>query len=116
MKLLLWLWPSAHHLENARRLVELLSKERDELKKRNEALWVIYNQAEAAKNGFRAEFEKAQAKLRKQNEADLILVSAKIIMDVLNGGNPSNQAIALQQSLLAQQNNALRIRGNYQWP
>lgn len=92
-------FPKAKELEAAQERIKELSVECANLKRVANGV----HQAEATANGLRAELEAAKVKLREQTSADLMLVSARIIMDTLKGQKPNPQDIALQRNLLAQQ-------------
>lgn len=103
MNLVNKLFPKAVELATAHKAIEALTVERENLKQRLEALSTDYRQSEAAKNGFRAELEAAKTKLREQNDADLMLVSARIVLDTLKGKKPEQNDLMLQSNLLRQQ-------------
>src|SRR5260221_14586052 len=92
-------FPKAEELEAAKKRIEQLSVECANLRELGKKV----HQAEAHSNALRTELEITKSKLREQTSADLMLVSARIIMDTLKGNKPNPQDIALQQNLYAQQ-------------
>jgi chromosome segregation ATPase len=97
------LFPNAAELADAKKRIEELEIERSDLLQRNSdllqrnrALSESFNQAQKAKNELN-ELKK------KQTDADLILVSARIILSTIRGDRPAASDVSLQQSLLAQQ-------------
>lgn len=113
MKLLSRLFPKAAELEAARKQIELLEASREELRLRNKALWESNSQLETQVKTQRKELSEVREKLRDQNDADLLLVSARIAVAVLKGQKPEASDLALQQSLYAQSNYAAQLGGGY---
>ena len=111
MKLWNRLFPKATELAEAQKcLVELRGQLNDALMKNvnlrqsNEELRFGLTRVETERNGLLADLGKAKAKLREQTDADLMLVSARIIADVMKGKKPEQHDLALQQNLWAQRN------------
>ena len=103
MNIIKMLFPKAAELAEANKLTESLIGERDDLKKRNKTLWEDYNNLSSAKQKVETDLEEIKTKVREQTDADLMLVSARIIMDTLKGKKPAPSDLNLQRSLLAQQ-------------
>ncbi len=88
MKLLNWLFPNAAELAEATKRIDALEAERAELKKQNKSLWDSYNAHDATVQAQRTEIAALTTKLREQNDADMMLVSAKLIATIVRGEKP----------------------------
>jgi hypothetical protein len=82
-----------------------LTNELHNVRTSNLRLSADLQQANTAMAGLRAERDSLHAKVREQNEADLLLVSMQIQQKILGGEKKENLAgeVALQQRLVAQQ-------------
>lgn len=97
------LFPKAAELEKANKRIEVLEADRAELTKRNSKLWESYNSHDAALQKARTELSEVKGKLREQTDADLLLVSARIIQATLRGEKPNSEDVVRQQQLSALQ-------------
>lgn len=97
------LFPKALELEQAKHRIEVLETDKAELAERNKALWASYNNSDATVQKQRTELANLTKKLREQNDADLLLVSARIAIATLKGEKPVAADVALQQNLISQQ-------------
>jgi len=103
MKLIDTLFPKAAIVAAANERIKYLEAYRSEQERHIIELTASFKQVEAAQNGLQKELTVTRAKLREQTDADLLLVSARIIMDTLKGEKPKQQELTLQGNLLAQQ-------------
>ena len=103
MNLLKILFPKAAELAEARSRIEQLEADKDDLKRKEAALWESYNRHDATVQSQRSEIANLKAKLREQNDADLLAVSARIAIKILKGEKPAASELALQQNLIQQQ-------------
>lgn len=97
------LFPKAVELEKASKRIEVLEADRAEQTRRYSRLWESYCTLDATVQQQRTEIALLKGKLREQTDADLLLVSARIMIATLKGEKPAASDIALQQSLHAQQ-------------
>lgn len=117
MKLFDRLFPKAAELDKANTRIASLEVDRAELTKRNANLWESYNSLDATVQKQSTEIAELKAKLHEQTDADLLLVSARIMIATLKGEKPAASDIAMQQSLIAQQQsqrNAFQGYGQFQ--
>lgn len=106
MSLFSRLFPKAAQLERASKRIETLEADRAELTQNNEKLLENNSALDTAVQKQRSEIAEIKTKLRDQTDADLVLVSARIIMSTLNGNKPDHSDIAMQQLLVSQQQQA----------
>lgn len=108
------LFPKAAELEAARKRIEVLEADKEELQRRHTNLWESYNSHDATVQKQRTEIAELKGKLREQNDADLLLVSARIAVAVLKGHKPEASDLAMQQQLLAHSSYYAQMQGaNY---
>lgn len=103
MNLFRMLFPKASELAAANDRIEALEADKAELNKRLSNLWESYNAHDATVQKQRTELIEMKKKLREQTDADLLMVSARIAITILKGEKPASSDLALQQSLIAQQ-------------
>lgn len=98
------LFPKAAELQKANDRIEVLEVKHAELTQRNKSLWDSCNANERALQDKSAELDKVLAKVREQNDADLLLVSMQIVQRVVAGEkketSPQLRALYSQQSAL----------------
>lgn len=95
------LFPKAVELDKAAKRIDVLDAENVELRRKNSALWDSYNSANNRAEVLAKENSDLKAKIRKQTEADLLLVSMQIQQRILAGEKIETSSGL--QSLYAQQ-------------
>lgn len=113
MSIIARLFPKVAELEAARKRIDALEADKQELQRRHTALWESYNRHDATVQSQRNEIAELNAKLREQNDADLLLVSARIAIAILKGQKPEPSDLALRQSLYSQSSYYNQLGGNY---
>lgn len=99
------LFPKAVELDKAAKRIDVLDAENVELRRKNSNLWDSYNSANNRAEVLAKESTDLKAKIRKQTEADLLLVSMQIQKRILEGEKIETssglQALYAQQQSLA---------------
>lgn len=108
------LFPKAAELQAAQSKVEKLEASFAELNRRHTTLWESYNKLDAEVQSKRNELAEMRGKLREQVDADLLLVSARIILATLKGEKPNPEDLIRQQQLGAMQNSLRAQMGYYE--
>lgn len=105
MKLFNRLFPKAAELERASKRIDGLVSDVGELTIKNANLWESFNRVQASVETLTKENADLKAKVRKQTEADLLLVSMQIQKRIIDGEkietSSSLQALYAQQQNLA---------------
>ena len=101
MSLFSKLFPQAHELQSAAKRIKSLEATVSDLASKNGILWNNYNSESKRAETLAAEIAPLKAKIRKQNEADLLLVSMQIQKRILDGEKLETSATL--QGLYAQQ-------------
>lgn len=96
------LFPSAAKVEKAEKRAESAEAAAFEVKERHETLWKSYHALEAISKKQSEEIDALKTKLREQNDADLMLVSGKIICAVLRGEKPKDEDVFRHSALMKQ--------------
>lgn len=109
MSLFRKLFPKAQELTDAKSRIGTLEADRAELEKRHATLWESYNALDKEVQKERAKKAELEKKLRKQNDADLLLVSMQIQKRIVDGERRETspvlaQLYAQQQSLSSNYN------------
>ena len=99
------LFPKAVELDRAAKRIDVLDAENVELRRKNSNLWDSYSSANNRAEVLAKESADLKAKIRKQTEADLLLVSMQIQKRILEGEKIETssglQALYAQQQSLA---------------
>jgi chromosome segregation ATPase len=106
------LGPSVARIEAATRKVDELLKERDKFASENASLRSQLSKVNTEIGELRSELASTKTKLREQNDADLMLVSVRIIAATLKDQKPEKSDVAAQQDLLNQQRSLWVAQGN----
>ena len=105
MSLFQRLFPKATELTSAAKRIEVLGNDNATLSKQVAALWESFNSEHARVESLTKERDELKAKVRKQTEADLLLVSMQIQKRILEGEkietSGSLQSLYMQQQSLA---------------
>lgn len=102
MNLLKKFFPKAVELEKANKRIEELEASVGDLTIKNHHLWESYNGLQAQYHEAVKLLDEFKEKLREQNDADLLLVSARITQSIIAGKKPAVSDVSEQQRLIAQ--------------
>lgn len=91
--------------EDLRPRLEEAERERDSLRERAAQFAAEHQSRLAEIYRLKSELLSTREKLREQTDADLLLVSAKIIAATLRGDKPEPADVTYQRQLIAQQQN-----------
>ena len=94
----------------------MLEKENSDLASKNKELWDNYNKKESAVLSLVKEVADLKSKMREQSEADLVLISLKIIQRIMRGETKEQVGMYVAQQaqqMAAMQNSAFGQGSRY---